>query len=170
VYTALLERVCSCTVISTFVFQYSACRVIATYLGTLQTLGSSVGRLLMKLTPYCYAHAPSAKSDGRVANSLCLFIPPSPHFVYHNLFMGGRASAVILRGIARRPCPCIAGIRPQSNDWTELHIIAVRSHACASSCLECTCVHVWLWKPWQAEWQDSRCYVARAGVRRDWHG
>jgi hypothetical protein len=79
VCTALLEQVCSCTVISTFALQCS--RVPAQMLVAPVETPCNATLIL--------PHQQSLIVKLRTTFASCLFIPPSPHFVYDNLFMGG---------------------------------------------------------------------------------
>lgn len=69
------------------------------------------------LAPSALCHQP-AEAGGQTVNNHCFFHPTSPHFVYHNLFMGGTVELVdgikgerLVDGEASA-CPCIASRFP----------------------------------------------------------
>ena len=57
----------------------------------LRTLPPSVDgvRILLRLTQELFAVEHLGRLEEATDNNHCFFCPASPHFVYHNLFMGG---------------------------------------------------------------------------------
>lgn len=65
-----------------------------------------------------------AKRERQAASRRCFFHPASPHFVYHNLFMGGKVELVEVMDGERlvdeeaSACPCIASRFPNGRCWS----------------------------------------------------